>query len=38
MPDNIFHAMENVNLSVVLKYKLNGALHNVLDSYDDTEE
>jgi hypothetical protein len=29
--------MENVNLSVVLKYKLNGALHNVLDSYDDTE-
>ena len=38
VPDNIFHAMENVNLSVVLKYKLNGALHNVLDAYDNEEQ
>ena len=38
MPDNIFHAMENVNLSVVLKYKLNGTLHNVLDAYDNEEQ
>jgi tRNA(Ile)-lysidine synthase TilS/MesJ len=38
VPDNIFHAMENVNLSVVLKYKLNGTLHNVLDAYDNEEQ
>ena len=30
--------MENVNLSVVLQYKLKGALHKVLDSYDDAEQ
>ena len=35
VPNNIFHAMENVNLSVVLNYKLNGVLHRVLDEYDD---
>lgn len=34
VPNNIFHAMENVNLSVVLKYKLNGKLHSVLDDYE----
>ncbi|MBR6818509.1 MAG: hypothetical protein IKM86_07990, partial [Acidaminococcaceae bacterium] len=38
VPDNIFHAMENVNLSVVLKYKLNGTLYNVLDAYDNEEQ
>ena len=37
VPDNIFHAMENVNLSVVLKYKLNGTLYSVLDAYDDVK-
>jgi tRNA(Ile)-lysidine synthase TilS/MesJ len=36
VPNNIFHAMENVNLSVVLNYKRKGILHNVLDEYDDT--
>ena len=35
VPNNIFHAMENVNLSVVLNYKQNGVLHRVLDEYDD---
>ena len=34
VPNNIFHAMENVNLSVVLNYKQKGVLHNVLDEYD----
>lgn len=40
VPNNIFHAMENVNLSVVLNYKFKGKLHNVLDGYDtdDTKE
>ncbi|MER2139613.1 MAG: hypothetical protein ABS965_05780, partial [Succiniclasticum sp.] len=38
VPNNIFHAMENVNLSVVLQYKLKGTLHKVLDAYDDSEE
>ena len=34
VPNNIFHAMENVNLSVVLNYKRKGVLYNVLDEYD----
>ena len=34
VPNNIFHAMENVNLSVVLQYKLKGTLHKVLEDYD----
>jgi len=34
VPNNIFHAMENVNLSVVLKYKQNGNLYNTLDDYE----
>ena len=37
VPNNIFHAMENVNLSVVLNYKRKGVLHNVLDEYDDAD-
>jgi len=37
VPNNIFHAMENVNLSVVLNYKLKGVLHNVLDELDDAD-
>ena len=35
VPNNIFHAMENVNLSVVLQYKLKGKLCRTLDDYDD---
>jgi len=34
VPDNIFHAMENVNLSVVLNYKLKGKRFSTLDDYD----
>lgn len=30
VPGNIFHAMENVNLDTVLKYKQNGEEHSVL--------
>lgn len=30
VPGNIFHAMENVNLNTVLKYKQNGEEHSVL--------
>lgn len=31
VPGNIFHAMENVNLDTVLKYKQNGEEHSVLE-------
>ena len=34
VPNNIFHAMENVNLSVVLQYKLKGTTYSVLDDYE----
>ena len=36
VPNNIFHAMENVNLSVVLQYKLKGTVYRVLDDYENT--
>ncbi len=32
VPGNIFHAMENVNLDTVLKYKQNGEKHSTLET------
>ena len=34
VPGNIFHALENVNLDTVLKYKQAGEVHSFLEQYD----